>query len=55
MVDIMLNLLDKLFMQNGDDFWLIDMALAENSAGYDKYVQPSDRKPSPEKWIPCIK
>lgn len=41
-------------MQNGDDFWLIDMALAENSAGYDKYVQPSDRKPSQENWIPCI-
>ena len=41
-------------MQNGDDFWLIDMALAENSAGYDKYVQPADRKPSPENWIPCI-
>ncbi len=41
-------------MQNEDDFWLIDMALAENSAGYDKYVQPADRKPSPENWIPCI-
>ena len=41
-------------MQNGDDFWLIDMALAENSAGYDKYVQPTDRKPSQENWIPCI-
>ena len=41
-------------MQNGDDFWLIDMALAENSAGYDKYVKPTDRKPSQENWIPCI-
>ena len=37
-------------MQNGDDFWLIDMALAANSALVDKL----DRKlPAPEEnWLP---
>lgn len=41
-------------MQNGDDFWLIDMALAENSAGYDTAVKSTDRKPSVENWLPVI-
>lgn len=38
-------------MQNGDDFWIIDMALAENSAFYN-CVPRELRNPSPEKWIP---
>lgn len=38
-------------MQNGDEFWLIDMALAENSAFYS--CVPEDlRNPSRENWIP---
>ena len=41
-------------MQNGDDFWLIDMALAELSFGYDKFVPEKDRRPSEENWIPKI-
>lgn len=41
-------------MQNGDDFWLIDMALAEQSAGYLKTVKLADRRPSKENWIPEI-
>lgn len=41
-------------MQNGDDFWLIDMALAETSAGYDKAVAIKDRRPTHENWIPVI-
>lgn len=41
-------------MQNGDDFWLIDMALAENSAFYGKAVAIEDRRPSKENWIPKI-
>ena len=42
-------------MQNGDEFWLIDMALAENSAGYTKAVQELDRRPTTENWLPTIK
>ena len=38
-------------MQNGKDFWIIDMAIAENSAFYDKCVLPELRKPSIEDWI----
>lgn len=41
-------------MQNGEEFWLIDMALAENSAFYDKYVPKKLRNPSEENWIPRI-
>lgn len=41
-------------MQNDDDFWLIDMALAEQSAGYLKTVKLADRRPSKENWIPEI-
>lgn len=40
-------------MQNGEDFWLIDMALAENSAFYDS-VPFSLRHPTKENWIPQI-
>lgn len=40
-------------MQNGDDFWVIDMALAENSAFYD--VVPKElRAPSEENWLPQL-
>ena len=40
-------------MQNGDDFWIIDMALAENSAFYE-YVPEKLRNPSEENWIPQL-
>ena len=40
-------------MQNGDEFWLIDMALAENSAGYET-VKLTDRRPTPENWLPKL-
>lgn len=40
-------------MQNGDDFWIIDMALAENSAFY-SCVPEHLRKPSREDWIPAL-
>ncbi len=38
-------------MQNGNDFWLIDMAVAENSALYSKCVPPELRSPSREDWL----
>lgn len=41
-------------MQNGNDFWLIDMALAEQSAMYEKTVALEDRRPSKENWIPNL-
>jgi hypothetical protein len=41
-------------MQNGDDFWLIDMALAENSAFYRETVPEHLRRPSPEQWLPDL-
>ena len=41
-------------MQNGDDFWLIDMALAENSAYYAQAVPKELRNPSEENWIPTL-
>ena len=40
-------------MQNGGDFWLIDMALAEQSAFYDR-VPPELRRPTKEDWIPKL-
>lgn len=40
-------------MQNGDDFWIIDMALAENSAFYE-CVPENLRRPLPEEWLPAI-
>lgn len=41
-------------MQNGDDFWLIDMATAETSTGYNKTVLESERRPMAENWLPEI-
>lgn len=41
-------------MQNGDDFWLIDMALAEQSAMYEKAVAPEKRRITKENWIPNL-
>lgn len=41
-------------MQNGDDFWLIDMALAETSAFYENAVPAELRRPTPENWIPKL-
>lgn len=38
-------------MQNGDDFWIIDMATAETSAFYD-CVPEELRLPQPENWLP---
>lgn len=38
-------------MQNGDDFWLVDMALAENSFFYAKCVPPELRRPSTTGWM----
>ena len=40
-------------MQNGEDFWIIDMAIAENSAFYD-IVPIEKRKPIKENWIPKL-
>lgn len=40
-------------MQNGDDFWLIDMALAQNSALYG-CVPIKLRAPTEENWLPNI-
>lgn len=40
-------------MQNGDDFWIIDMAIAENSAFYE-CVPAELRIPSKENWIPQL-
>lgn len=41
-------------MQNGENFWLIDMALAENSAYYSEVVPKKLRNPSKEDWIPML-
>lgn len=41
-------------MQNGDEFWLIDMAVAESSFGYEKVVEEKMRNPIPEDWLPRI-
>ena len=40
-------------MQNGDDFYIIDMALAANSA-LKECVPPGLLKPVQEKWIPKL-
>lgn len=37
-------------MQNGDDFWLIDMALAESSFFYKECVPPELRHPNGDDW-----
>lgn len=41
-------------MQNGDDFWIIDMAVAEQSFFYKDVVAPQDRHPLPENWLPSL-
>lgn len=41
-------------MQNGNEFYIIDMALAENSALYE-CVPKHLRKPSEENWLPVLK
>lgn len=41
-------------MQNGDDFWLIDMATAERSAYYTETVPKELRNPSEENWLPDL-
>jgi hypothetical protein len=38
-------------MQNGDDFWLIDMATADTSA-LRECVPSNLLRPTPENWIP---
>lgn len=41
-------------MQNGEDFWIIDMALAQNSAYYDECVPKELRVLCEENWLPKI-
>lgn len=41
-------------MQNGDDFWLIDMATAEYSAYYKETVPEALRRPMEENWLPDL-
>ena len=41
-------------MQNGDDFWLIDMALAGQSAFYTLCVPEEKRRPIKEDWLPKL-
>lgn len=41
-------------MQNGDEFWLIDMALAENSFYYKNCVPEVLRRPTKENWLPSL-
>ncbi|MDE5630260.1 MAG: hypothetical protein K2I70_01535 [Bacilli bacterium] len=60
-VQNLINSTDKLngqwaidIMQNGDDLWLIDMSIAENSALYN-CVPKSLRKKSEENWLPTLK
>lgn len=40
-------------MQNGNDFWLIDMATADTSA-LNECVPPEKLKRTPENWIPKL-
>jgi len=40
-------------MQNGDEFWIIDMALAENSA-LREYIPREKQKTTVENWIPIL-
>lgn len=39
-------------MQDGGDFWAIDMAMAEQSFFYDRCVPKELRRPSRENWLP---
>lgn len=40
-------------MQNGDEFFIIDMALAQNSAFYER-IPKELKNPTPENWIPDL-
>lgn len=40
-------------MQNGEDFWLIDMALAEQST-FREVIPPALRRPMKEEWLPNL-
>lgn len=40
-------------MQNGEDFWVIDMELAENSA-FSDCIPEGKRRPLEENWIPKL-
>ena len=39
-------------MKNGEDFWLIDMAIAKDSAYYQQAVPKELRRPTKENWLP---
>lgn len=41
-------------MQNGNDFYIIDMATAEHSAYYDETVPTELRHVQPENWLPDL-
>ena len=41
-------------MQNGTEFYLIDMAVADQSAFFKEVVPENKRKKIPENWIPKI-
>ena len=41
-------------MQNGEDFYIIDMALAENSAFYNEEVPLEKRRVAEENWVPAL-
>lgn len=41
-------------MQNGSDFWLIDMAKAEDSAYYTEVIPEKYRRPAEENWLPDL-
>lgn len=40
-------------MQNGNDFWIIDMAIAAQSTFYER-VPPALRRPVTEEWLPNL-
>lgn len=40
-------------MQNGDEFWLIDMGLAEQST-FREVIPPALRRPTKEEWLPIL-
>lgn len=41
-------------MQNGDDFWIIDMAAAASSAFFEKYVPDALKAAPPPGWLPGL-
>ena len=40
-------------MQNGEDFWIIDMSLAQNSA-LNECIPENLRRPLQENWLPTL-